>query len=190
MKKLLTLLLIIAFTFSGFTQLPNQFVVDEDMVSFGTDFSIENSSGTEIGYIDQEIISLTSNFELKVNGKIIAKAKQRFISIGSKIDIYDGNGKKIGLVEEQIFRSLFSLYSRYIIYDGNGRQIASSIKHSLMVTDFTIKDNSGNVVAEIHRPMVNLFSDTWEVKCYGNFDKRLIIFIPAYKTHRDNSSDD
>lgn len=37
------------------------------------------------------------------------------------------------------------------------------------------------------RPFINILSDSWNVQFYGdNIDRRLILFIPAYKTSRDN----
>jgi uncharacterized protein YxjI len=140
-------------------------------------------------YIDQEIISLTSNFTLTHNGSQYAKAEQRFISIGSKIDIYDENDNKIGMVEEQIFSS-WGIYSKYYIYDENGNKIAKSEKHQLMSTSFTITDMSGSTICKIKRPMINLMSDSWSVDFKTDkYDKRLFVFIPCYKTHRDNQSE-
>lgn len=79
------------------------------------------------------------------------------------------------------------MYSKYEILDKNGKLIASSEKHQLMVTSFTLKDTKGNTVCKISRPAINIFSDEWSVDIYDkSFDKRLLVFIPCYKTHRNN----
>lgn len=185
MKKLLTLLLI-SISLISFSQIPNKFKIEEYAVSIGTDFKIPN------GYIDEQIVSLTSNFTLKVGGKFYGKSKEHLISIGSKIDIFNERNQKIGMVHEQIFSGAFTfgVYSKYTIYDSKGRKIAYSEKHELMSTSFTIKDMSGKTICKISRPMINLFSDTWTVEFkQERFDKRLFIFIPCYKTLRDNEDD-
>ena len=165
--------------------IPDKFDIDEYVVSIGTDFKMSNGA-----YIEQEIISLTSNFTLTYNDEQYGRAKQRFISIGSKIDIYDENDELLGTVEEQIFSS-WGIYSKYYIYDKNGKKIAKSEKHQLMATSFEITDMSGDVICEIERPMINLFSDSWSVDFKSDkYDKRLFVFIPCYKTHRDNQDED
>lgn len=186
MKKILSIFLISILSLTAFTQsLPNQFTIDEYVMSIGTDFKINDGKG----YIDEDVVSLGTNYTLKVDGTLVAKAKQQLISIGSKINIYDGNGNKIGSVEEVIFTSMFGIYSKYNIYDGSGTKVAFSEKHSLMETEFVVKSTSGNTIAVIKRPMINMFSDTWDVNFKdSSFDKRLIIFIPCYKTNRDNKS--
>lgn len=41
----------------------------------------------------------------------------------------------------------------------------------------------------IEEEVLSFGGDTWEVNFYNTtIDKRLLIFIPTYKTHRDNQS--
>lgn len=178
--RILFLLLV---TTISFGQIPDEIKLKEEFATIGTDFSYENLS------IDQNVIDITTSFDLEVSGKKIAEARQQIISIGSKINIYDEYGVNIGYVQEELFTS-WGFYSRYTIYDHNGSILASSEKHKFMATSFTIKNNSGKVLCKITRPMFNLVTDTWDIKFYGNsIDRRLIVFIPCYKTYRDNNDD-
>lgn len=184
MKKLKNLFVLLLMTLSMtlVSQIPNNFTISEDIVSIGTDFGISSINGR----ITEKIVTIGTDYTLKIDGKKIAVAKQQIISLGSKVNIYDEFGDKIGSIEEIIIESLFSIYSRYNIYDARGNKVAYSEKHSLMSTTFTIKSNSGTVCT-IERPMINVLSDSWKVKFKDtNIDKRLIIFIPCYKTNRDN----
>lgn len=183
MKKLFILVLMLT-SLSIFGQLPNKFVITEDLVSIGTDFTLSGVSGT----IEEKVVSITTNFVLNINHSKVAVAKQRLISIGSIVDIYDENDNKIGEIKEQIFKS-FGLYSSYEIYGKDGELIGTSEKHQLMTTKFTIKDTYGRVICTITRPTINLVTDKWTVKfddIYDKYDKRLFVFIPCYKTLRDN----
>ena len=186
MIKRLLFLLTFLIPFIGSTQeLPNTFIIEEDAISIGTDFTIE--TGSDVGTIEQEVISLGSNFTLEMDGTLVAESRQHIISFGSKISILDGDGYKIGMIEERIFGGFFGILSNYFIYNNNGKVIAKSTKHDLMATEFIIRDMNDKPIAKISRPMFELVSDTWTVKFLNtSFDKRLIVFIPAYKTHRDN----
>jgi uncharacterized protein YxjI len=182
MNKIFITIIITLMVSISSAQLPNSFNIEEYAISMGTDFKIPN-----VAYIDQEIISLTSSFNLTIDGKIYARSKERLVSFGSIIDITDSNGKKIGSIEEHLFYSIFGMYSLYNIYDSRGSLIGTSTKHELMSTSFTIRDKNGQLICTITRPAVNFVSDVWTVNFTDtSFDKRLIVFIPCYKTHKDN----
>lgn len=183
MKKLfIALMLLVSMTTQA--QLPNSFVIEECMVSIGTDFNIDIINGE----IVEEVLSLTTNFHLLIDNEKYATARNKLMSIGTKTQIFDSNDKLIGSVEEKMFTS-FGFYSLYYIYDANGKKIASSEKHKYMSTKFQIKstDMSNKVICTISRPRMNMFGDTWTVEFKdSNFDKRLLVFIPCYKTNHDN----
>jgi len=184
MKFILLVLAAISFQLAT-AQLPNNFKIEEDVMSIGTDFELTGCDG----YIDQKLLSLSSSFTLKINGSTYARSSQRIFSIGSKIDIYDNKDVKIGVIEEQIFSS-WGIYSKYVIYDGSGNRVAESRKHQLMATEFVITGEDGGIVCIITRPAINFFSDTWSVSFKDDkYDKRLFVFIPCYKTYRDNCDD-
>lgn len=183
MKTLLIVFLLISSL--SFGQIPNDIKLTEEIISITTNFD----SDTNIK-IKGELISFTPEFTLYQNGNKIGKSVQRIISIGTINDIYDEKNNKIGSVEEQLFMSL-GFYSRYKVYDKNDKLVAISEKHKYLTTVFNITDVNNNNVCTIKRPAINLMSDTWYVH-FNNvkFDKRLLIFIPCYKTYYDNKSED
>jgi hypothetical protein len=105
---------------------------------------------------------------------------------GVNIDIFDGAGEKIGSVQEKVLQNLLSFKSHYEILDADGAVLATSEKASFFSTSVDVKDTKGNQIAYLSRPSFNLLADTWTVDFKGEFDKRLVIFIPSYKTHADN----
>lgn len=184
MKKIVLFLTIIMVSVSGMAQLPNKFSLSEKMISIGTCFDISGVNGV----INEKVISMTASFKLSIDNKLVGSSKQRMFSYGSKIDIFDSKGSVIGSVEEQVFESLFSsFYTKYNIYDSKGKLIATSVKHKLMATSFTIKDVNGADICRISRPMINVLGDEWNITFVKtNYNKLLFVFIPCYKTYRDN----
>lgn len=167
-------------------ELPNKFEIDEVMVSIGTDMNI-NVGGNTIGKIEERTLEFTTTFEYFDNtDRKIAKGEERAFSWGTTIDIFDESDRKIGTLEEQLFESVFSIETIYDIKDANGRLIAKSKKIDLFSTNVEIFSTKGNLVCTMTRPSINVFSDSWYVEILGDIDKRLIIFIPAYKTSADN----
>lgn len=166
--------------------IPNEFTLEEHIISIGTDFSIV--ADQKIGTIKEKVVNLTTTFEIyDINNNLQARSEQELISWGTQINIFDRNHNKIGSIEEEVFKSLFKVHTEYRIFDKYGKQIAVSEKFDVISTNFEIYDMSNNLICKIKRPMINVFSDSWNVKMYGNnVDRKLLLFIPAYKTCRDN----
>ena len=100
MRKLFIILF--AFISSNvFSQLPNNFKIEEDVLSIGTDFSLIGINGL----IEGSVFSLTTDFTLTVNGSVNGKSKQSLFSFGTTITIYDGKNNKIGYIKEELFQS-------------------------------------------------------------------------------------
>lgn len=170
--------------------IPNSFEMDQVVLTIGTDMNI-TSNNENIGKVEERTINWGKTFEYFDNtGKKLATGKQKVLSLVTTIDIFDGDENKIGTVKEELVKSLFSFYSYYKILDSKGRMIAESKKLDLFSTDIDIYSKSGELLCEMHRPAFNLISDTWEVNIHGNIDKRLIIFIPCYKTSADDERKD
>ena len=184
MKKIVLLLTIIMVSLSGVAQIPNKFTLNEKMISIGTCFDVSGVNGV----INEKVVSMTASFKLFIDDKLVCSSRQRYFSYGSKIDIFDAKGLLVGSVEEQVFESLFSsFYTKYNIYDAKGKLIAESVKHKLMATEFTIKNVNGVDICRITRPMINVLGDEWNVTfSKTNYNKLLFVFIPCYKTYRDN----
>lgn len=168
-------------------ELPNKFEMEEKILSIGTDMNII-SNGDKIGKIEERTLSWGKKFEYFDNtGDIKSTAKQKALSWGTEIEVFDENGDKIGSIEEEILESLFSIKSIYSIKDASGNLIGKSEKLELFSTNIEIESPSGDLICKIHRPAINLFSDSWNIEITGNIDRRLIVFIPCYKTSADNS---
>lgn len=169
--------------------IPSSLTMDERVLSIGTNLEVLEH-GDKFGEIQQTIMSWGKQFKLfDKNGALIATAKQQAISWGVKIDIYDAQGLHIGTVKEKIFESMFSIKSQYAIVTPGGEEIASSEKLDFFGSDVTVKDRAGEVVVRMTRPMLNIGGDKWKVSFSGELDRRLLIFIPAYKTAADNDRD-
>jgi uncharacterized protein YxjI len=167
-------------------ELPNRFEMDEVFLTIGTDINI-NSNGERIGKVEERTVSLGKKFEYFDNtDRKVASAKEKVFSWGTNIDVFDDKGQKIGSFEEEILESLFSIKSIYSIKDASGKLIGKSEKLEFLSTDVELLSPNGDLVCKIHRPAINLFSDSWNIEISGNIDKRLVIFIPAYKTSADN----
>lgn len=172
---------------SKLTSLPNKFEMDENVMAIGTDMKVFTDEGS-LGKIEERTLRLGTTFEyFDSGGEKQATAKKEAISWGVQIDIFDGEGTKLGAVHEKVFESMFSIKSQYEVFGPNGETIASSEKLDLVGTDITIKDPSGDVVATLERPWMNFGGDRWRVDITGDIDPRLIIFIPSYKTSADNA---
>ncbi|MCB0352635.1 MAG: hypothetical protein KDD64_03895 [Bdellovibrionales bacterium] len=169
--------------------IPDSLTFDERVFAIGTDIDVY-SDGAKFGKIEEKVLSWGTQFRLyDRDDGLIAIAKQRAVSWGVKIDIYDGEGVFLGTVKEKILESMFSIKSQYSIEDANGVEIADSAKLDFLGSHVTVRDKEGAVVADMDRGLINLTGDKWTVNFSGNFDRRLLVFIPAYKTAADNSSD-
>jgi len=166
--------------------LTDKFDIEENLISIGTDFTI--STG---GIIEQRTLNLRTTFEYLQNDKVIASAEKSLLSWGVEIIIYDSKKEKIGSIEEEIIKSMFSIKTIYTIKDAKGTVLGTSKKLDFIGTDIDIYDQSGNIICTMTRPMINLLSDTWTVNIINNkIDKRILIFIPCYKTYADNERKD
>jgi len=166
--------------------LPNQFEMDEVIMTIGTDMNI-NVGNQTIGKIEERSLSWGKTFEYFDNtGVKKATGKEKVLSWVTTIEIFDENNQKIGTVEEEVLKGLFSFKSYFTITDASGKLIGESEKLDWLSTDIEVKSPSGELLCNIHRPGINIISDTWNVEVTGDIDKRLIVFIPCYKTSADN----
>jgi uncharacterized protein YxjI len=175
-------------------ELPNSFEMKEVIMTIGTDMNIV-SDGQNYGKVEERTFNWGSNFEYFDNtGKKKATAKEKVMSWGMHIDIFDEKNNKIGSLEEEILKGFFSWKTYYKILDASDNSIGESEKLEFISTDIEIFSKSGESLCKIHRPGLNLIGDTWNVNITGNIDKRLVVFIPPYKTSADasesSSSDD
>ena len=163
----------------------NNFVVDQDIISIGSDFHI-TSGDNKCGVVEERIMSWGKTFEYMMNDTLVSRAEERLISWGVNIDVYDNKKNKIGSIEEEILEGMFSIKTIYSIKNANGDVIGKSKKLDFFGTDIDVYDNSDKLIATMTRPMINLMSDTWTIDVKADvIDKRILIFIPCYKTSVD-----
>lgn len=184
MKRLITLLCL-ALSLSAYSQsFPRSFKVDQDVLSFGSDFTLSNGLGT----VKERILSMTSSFSYyNTSGAKIASATESMFSFGTEITVYDAQNRTIGYIKEEVFDSWFSVYAIYSIRDSRGNKIATSRKLDFFSTTIDFYDNSNNLIVQMTRPAINFFSDEWTVNIIvqGRIDNRILVFIPCYKTTAD-----
>jgi uncharacterized protein YxjI len=169
--------------------LPPDFEMKEKFLSIGTDLAISSGNGSH-GRVEQRVMNLGKTFEyFDGNGALKASARQKVLSWGVEIEIFDEHKNKIGTVKEEVLKNLFSIKSYYLILDAQGRTVAESAKLDLLATNIEMKDKSGKIVVTMKRPAFNLVTDKWTVSVKGEIDKRLVVFVPAYKTSADNERD-
>jgi uncharacterized protein YxjI len=162
-----------------FDQLPSDFNMDEELITFGMDMDI-TSGGYTYGKIEERTMNWGRTFELfDSSHNKIATAEEEVLSLYTDIKIKDENGKLIGSVEQEIMDSMFSIYSIYSIKDGSGRVIGKSEKLDFFTTEIEIVDNSGNPLVTLDKEFMSI-GDSWSVKTNGNLDNRIVVFIPAF----------
>lgn len=172
-------------------ELPNEFKMTEDLVSIGADFHIEDSDGNIVGVVEERTFNLTKTFDYFDNtGTLKAKAKKSMFSWGVEICVYDSIGNVLGYIKEEVFENIFSIKTTYSIFDANKNKIATSKKLDFIGTDIDIYCNNELTIA-MSRPAMNFLTDSWSINMNNNsIDKRIVVFIPAYKTSADNDRRD
>lgn len=185
MKKLLTITaVILSLTLTAQT-FPRSFKVDQDVLSFGSDFTLSGGLGT----VKERIISMTPSFSYySASGAKIASASESILSFGTEITVYDAQNRTIGYIKEEVFDSWFSVYAVYSIRDAKGNKIATSKKLDFFETTIDFYDASGSMLVQMTRPAINFFSDEWTVNIIvpNRIDNRILVFIPCYKTTADD----
>jgi uncharacterized protein YxjI len=162
-----------------FDQLPSNFNMDEELITFGMDMDI-SSGGDSYGKIEERTMNWGRTFELFDNSRNkIATANEEVLSLYTDIKIKDESGKLIGSVEQEIMDSMFSIYSIYSIKDGSGQVIGKSEKLDFFTTEIEIVDNSGNPLVSLDKEFMSI-GDSWNIKSNGNLDNRIVVFIPAF----------
>ena len=168
-------------------QLPAAFELNERVFNVGHTFDVQ-SGDTTYGKVEEKWFRFTKTlFYTDNDGKLVAYARKAFISFGTRIDVFDGNGVYIGSLQKQVFSSLLKVTTTYSVLDAKGYEIASCQKTSIITTDMQLQDIAGNHVAELYRPL-SLVGDSWLLKVHkaGAIDSRLLVMIGPFKTMADS----
>lgn len=167
--------------------LPSQFSLTERWLSWTTKFDLASESGSH-GTVTEKLLSLTMSFEYRDDrNQLIAKARETFFSWGSEVVVYDCEDHKIGMIKEQVFKSLFKAYTTYAISDAADQPVGVSQKTEFFSANFSVTDTAGRDVAVITCPFFRL-RDKWQLTVVDKapIDMRLIVMIGAYKTAKDH----
>ena len=168
--------------------LPDELTIHERIISLVDTFDL-TAGNASLGTITEKFFSLTKAFTyVDANGICAAKARARFFSWGTHIDVTDCSDHPVGAIKENVLKSLFKGYTQYSMLDARGTEIATSEKAGWIPTDVTIRRPNGRMIATLHRPWLNILSDNWTVKIvdHAAVDSRMIVIIAAYKTSVDN----
>lgn len=173
-------------------EIPNDFMINEELLTIGSDFWVTNKNKENFGKIEQRIISFGKKFEYFDNtGELSATAKAKVLTLYTIIDIVDDKGNKIGRIEEEVIESIENIFNGqnvYSIYDSSGKLIGKSKADMVIKNNVDIYDDADNLIATFHKPMVQ-FGDRWSCSIKSdNIDKRLLIFVPAYLSSKSSSS--
>jgi hypothetical protein len=169
------------------TDIPSNFTAQAKMISWGTQMYLHDGAG-RFGTVEERTFNLTRTFEFFDEGRSLqARAREQAFTLGTKIEIVDGAGVPLGSVEESVLKSMFSLKTWYSVKDAQGQLLAESDKRDWAGTSVTIKTPEGGTVATMEHSMFDMGGATWTVHIDPEvpFDKRLVIFIPAFKTAAD-----
>lgn len=177
-------------------EIPNKFMVNEEILSFGHDFWITNKEGENFGKVEERVMSVGQKFELISNiGELEAVAKARFLTLYNIVDISSSGGSNIGRIEEEVIESIkntFNGQNIYSIFDGDGNLVAKSKADVIIQNNIDIYDLNDELVARFHKPAIQI-SDRWSCEIFTNsIDRRILVFIPCFisskVTHSSGSS--
>jgi len=172
---------------SGFS-VPAEFSIRERIISLTDTFDL--TAGDKVfGQITEKLISLTKSFTLTTpSGACVAKARSRILSWGTHIDVTDCEGRKIGGIKEEVFKSLLKVHTTYTILNAADQEVAVSTKVDWISTSVTLTKPGGAAIATLDRRFLNILSDSWKahIQDAAAVDPRLLVMIAAYKTSVDN----
>lgn len=174
--------------------LPSDIIkVDEgwgSAVGLVTSFNIISQQGEKLGKISREIINLTTRFNLKnLEGDLVAYGENKLLSFGTVTNFYDCNGDRIGKLGEEIFKSMFQVYTSYKLYDEHDYHIATSKKVEFILSTFSLyNSDTDEEVVEINQRWHPL-KDNWSVHIKDDYaiDSRIALLIPAFKSQANHN---
>jgi uncharacterized protein YxjI len=173
---------------SAALELPASLTVHERVLSLVATFDLSSDSKS-YGTIRREILHIGKTFHYEdASGHCVARAHARVISWGTHIDVTDCSDRAIGAVTERVLESMFKTWTTYSILDASGKEVAVSDKVEFISTNLEIRTPAGRSVATLHRHLINVLSDNWDMTIadHAVVDSRLLVFIAAYKTSADN----
>lgn len=184
-RKFLVSMLLITFSLSAYSSIPEEFYVKQRWQSLTTTFDIETKE-MKLGTVHRKFFSLMPQYDFyNVHDVLQAKARMRFLSFGAVFDVVDFNDSPIGVVEEQ-----FSWFPTFQLIGSRGEFLGEAVLN-FWGTKYTFKRPfSETPIATLTRPFFRL-KDNWTVKIHdteyfnSTIDPRLFIVVMAFQTDRD-----
>ncbi len=169
------------------------YMMKQELFSIGSDFTLM-ADDHAVGEVTQQIFNIGTVFTLKnSDGQVVAFAKQRVFSFGTKIDIYDCNKKLVGKLQENLLQtSAFGIRSVYSILDVNDKLIGQSDKKTFFKTTINFFDVNQRLNASISSVLKILGSNNWSISQSDEsiIDPNLLFFTAAYKALADRKNKD
>jgi len=139
--------------------LPTEFTVTRQ-VSLQPIFTIE-TKGRILGTFQRKFLTVTPEFDLLVDDKLVAIITMRFFSLGRIFDITDSLGQSLGRV-----KNAFSLFSgKFDLYSPNEQKIGEA-RLNFWQNEFKLIDiKDGRLLATFSRPFFQ-FKTRWTFRIH------------------------
>jgi uncharacterized protein YxjI len=143
---------------------------------------IYDQAGTQVGQMDQKIISLRKDLKFKeMDGSVSARLSRKLIAAAKTYELFDAQDKPLA----KIVKAIISFKPKFVIKDDK-KNVIFTVKGKFMGFDFNVyKGKTNQIVAEIHKidKWKDQFfkgvwdkSDTYGVKIHdAEVDRRFII---------------
>lgn len=172
--------------------IPTQVVIHERLFTFSDYYEIDSDVGSQGNLIKAKLALWTSYQYYDQEGKHAAAAYLRIFSLGSLytwagvLDVYDGKGDRVGLIEGAI---LTFLPSKFSLYDAQNCLVGTAyMDHDAM--GFTVSDpvNEVKTLANFRRVFVKDVTDHWVITINDPeaIDLRLLYSFGAFVIDNQN----
>lgn len=159
-------------------------------VKFGNTYNILDENGNNIGVIDQKVPGWQKLLSLALSkesfpytytiadnsGNVAATIKRGWTFFMSKIEIYDANNNKIGVMKEK----MKLMHNSFEIENPEGKVIASIKSTSAGLTDFSITGVSDEKIGAIEQQWKNGVKEIATQALFPGTDKYCVTIDPKY----------
>jgi uncharacterized protein YxjI len=134
-----------------------RYVMRERMLSLGDDFTIKNSDGDDVFYVDGKALSFRNKLSFKdMNGRELARIEQKLLNIGPQYAIIRGD-ETVAVVKKKLFTLLRARFTVDVpgpndleahgdfldheyTFERNGREVARVSKRWISLSDAYVVD--------------------------------------------------
>ena len=145
-----------------------RYVMKQKLISFGDDFSIQDSEGRAVLYVDGKVLSFGDKLIFKDRqGQEVARVEQKLLSIGPTWEVYR-DGRQVATVK----KSLFSLLHCKFTVDVPGPDDLEA-RGNLLDHEYNLT-RDGRVVAEVSKKWFS-WTDSYGIDVAEGGDDVLIL---------------